>query len=152
MNSLADFRAWVLSEAFPERIRASYVNGSIEVDTSPDEYFGHNFPKGEISSQLHLFIKRKNLGFACFDRAYFTHIAADVSTEPDFLFFSHEALASGRVRFLPRVNDRPGSMELEGAPDLIVEIVSDSSVAKDRRRLPAAYFTAGVLEYWLVDA
>jgi Uma2 family endonuclease len=33
-----------------------------------------------------------------------------------------------------------------------VEIVSDSSVTKDTRRLPAAYFEAGVREFWLVDA
>ena len=40
----------------------------------------------------------------------------------------------------------------EGPPDLIVEIVSDSSVRKDTKRLPKAYWQAGVLEYWLVDA
>ena len=39
-----------------------------------------------------------------------------------------------------------------GSADLVVEIVSDSSVKKDTRRLPAAYFQAGVREFWLVDA
>ena len=34
----------------------------------------------------------------------------------------------------------------------MIEIVSDSSVAKDTRRLPAAYHKAGVGEFWLVDA
>ncbi len=43
-------------------------------------------------------------------------------------------------------------IEIEGGPDLIVEIVSPSSVTKDTRRLPPAYFDAGVREYWLVDA
>ena len=43
-------------------------------------------------------------------------------------------------------------MEVEGAADLVVEIVSDTSVIKDTRRLPAAYFTAGVREFWLADA
>ena len=41
-------------------------------------------------------------------------------------------------------------MELEG-PDLVVEIVSDSSVTKDTQRLPLSYWQAGVTEYWLVD-
>ena len=41
---------------------------------------------------------------------------------------------------------------MKGPPDLIVEIVSDSSVTKDTRRLPAAYFRAGVREFWLADA
>ena len=36
--------------------------------------------------------------------------------------------------------------------ELIVEIVSDSSVGKDTKRLLAAYHAAGVPEYWLVDA
>ena len=43
-------------------------------------------------------------------------------------------------------------MEVEGAPDLVVEIVSDTSTSKDTCRLPAAYFLAGVPEFWLVDA
>ena len=41
---------------------------------------------------------------------------------------------------------------MEGAPDLIVEIISDSSVRKDTQRLSAAYWQAGVQEYWTVDA
>ena len=43
-------------------------------------------------------------------------------------------------------------VEVEGMADLVVEIISDSSVKKDTRRLPAAYFQAGVREFWLVDA
>jgi Uma2 family endonuclease len=43
-------------------------------------------------------------------------------------------------------------VEVEGPPDLIVEIVSDSSAAKDTERLPAAYWRAGVREFWLADA
>ena len=33
-----------------------------------------------------------------------------------------------------------------------MEIVSDSSVAKDTKRLPISYWCAGIAEYWLVDA
>ena len=42
-------------------------------------------------------------------------------------------------------------IELEGAADLVVEVISDSSVGKDRRRLPPRYAAAGVPELWLVD-
>jgi hypothetical protein len=45
-----------------------------------------------------------------------------------------------------------GFIEVEGAADLVVEILSDSSVGKDTRRLPEAYAKAGVGELWLVDA
>jgi Uma2 family endonuclease len=43
-------------------------------------------------------------------------------------------------------------VEVEGPPDMVLEVVSDSSVAKDTQRLPEAYFAAGVGEFWLVDA
>ena len=42
-------------------------------------------------------------------------------------------------------------IEIEGAPDLVVEVVSDSSTTKDRQRLKAAYHGAGLPEYWIVD-
>ena len=35
---------------------------------------------------------------------------------------------------------------------MVVEIVDDNSVTKDTRRLPSAYFQAGVREFWLADA
>lgn len=43
-------------------------------------------------------------------------------------------------------------VELAGSPDIVVEIVSDSSVRKDRALLRDGYGRAGVREYWLVDA
>ena len=39
---------------------------------------------------------------------------------------------------------------IEGAPSLVVEIVSDSSVALDRRAKLNLYARAGVAEYWIV--
>ena len=41
---------------------------------------------------------------------------------------------------------------MEGAPDVVVEILSDSSVRKDLIRLPPLYAAAGVPELWRVDA
>ncbi len=43
-------------------------------------------------------------------------------------------------------------MLVEGGPDLVVEVLSPSSIEKDTERLKKAYFKANVLEYWLVDA
>ena len=42
--------------------------------------------------------------------------------------------------------------EIDGSPDLLVEIVSDGSERKDTERLPRLYAAAGVPELWIVDA
>ena len=66
---------------------------------------------------------------------------------------THNSIDDGRVRLVPKASGEAGRfVEVEGGPDLLVEIVSDSSVKKDTERLPAAYFAAGVREYWLIDA
>jgi Uma2 family endonuclease len=87
------------------------------------------------------------------DRMRLSSPAAGLSVEPDVMYVSHAALSDGRVRLVPTASAEPGNyIELEGAADLVVEIVSDSSVVKDTRRLPEAYFLAGVREFWLADA
>jgi Uma2 family endonuclease len=61
------------------------------------------------------------------------------SREPDILFVGRENL--GRLRI----------ERLEGPPDLVVEVVSQSSVREDKVRKFAEYEAAGVREYWLCD-
>ena len=48
--------------------------------------------------------------------------------------------------------EKEGYLELEGTPDMVLEIVSASSVEKDTETLPDLYWRAGIPEYWLVDA
>ena len=45
-----------------------------------------------------------------------------------------------------------GYVELDGSPDMVLEVVSDSSVEKDIDVLMDLYWKAGIREYWLVDA
>jgi Uma2 family endonuclease len=45
-----------------------------------------------------------------------------------------------------------GIIELVGTADMVLEIVSTSSVTKDTLRLRDHYWRAGVKESWLVDA
>ena len=57
------------------------------------------------------------------------------------------AIDEGRVRLIPKATGETGRfVEVEGSPDLVIEIVSDSSVNKDTWRLPKAYFDAGLSE------
>lgn len=153
LTSLADFRRWALSDDFPDRGRIDYVAGRIEVDMSPEDFFCHGTLKTEIVGVMHGRVKRARLGHLVTDRTRVSSVEADLSAEPDVVFLSHATLESGRARLVPKAGGAPGRyVELEGAPDLIVEIVSDSSVSKDSRRLPPAYFAAGVEEFWLADA
>ncbi len=151
--SLADFRAWALSDEFPQRGRIDYVDGRIEVDMSPEDLFTHNTLKMEIGRVLATIAKASGLGYVFGDRARVSSPEAGLSVEPDVVFVSYESIEKQRVRLVPRASQEAGRyVELEGAPDLVVEIVSDSSTTKDTRRLPAAYHRAGVRELWLIDA
>jgi Uma2 family endonuclease len=153
LRSLADFRHWAASDAFPERGRIDYLAGRIEVDMSPEDLFCHGTLKGEIHGALHQIVKSRDLGYLFIDRARVSSVEADLSAEPDIVLVRYATLAAGRVRLIAKASGQADRyIELEGAPDLIVEIVSDASVGKDTKRLPAAYFKAGVPEFWLADA
>jgi Uma2 family endonuclease len=98
-------------------------------------------------------VKRGARGHVQSDRTRISFPGADLSVEPDVVFISEESLDSGRVRLVPKATREPDRyVEVEGPPELIVEIVSDSSETKDTQRLPAAYYRAGVREFWLIDA
>ncbi len=153
LRSLPDFRSWAASDAFPERGRIDYVTGRILVDMSPEDLHTHGKVKTELIVVLGQRIKQAGLGELYTDRARVTCPGADLSAEPDVVFVSERSLDSGRVRLVPKAGAAPGRyIELEGPPDLVVEIVSDASVRKDTEYLPAAYYRAGVDEYWLIDA
>ncbi len=151
-RSLADFRIWALSDRFPECGRIDYIAGRIEVDMSPENLFFHGLIKTEVVRVLANLVQAAGEGYLFSDRTRVSSLDADLSAEPDAVYVSADALDSGRVRLMPSAGSEPDSfVELEGAPDVVVEIVSDSSVAKDTRRLPDSYWRAGIAEYWLID-
>ncbi|NQU23988.1 MAG: Uma2 family endonuclease [Candidatus Nealsonbacteria bacterium] len=153
IRCLDDFRRWAVSDAFPERGRIDYIAGRIDVDMSPEDLHTHGKLKTEFVGVLWQQIKREGLGEIYTDSTRVSCPEADVSAEPDVVFISEASLDSGRVRLVPKASGAADRyVELEGPPDLIVEIVSDSSARKDTERLPVAYYRAGVTEFWLIDA
>ncbi|HEX6904281.1 MAG TPA: Uma2 family endonuclease [Thermoanaerobaculia bacterium] len=149
--TLEGFRAWALSRDFPERGRIDYLAGSIEVDMSPEELRTHVLVKTEIGVVLHRLVAHRERGSVYIGGARVSSPAARLSVEPDVVVVLWDSLDAERIREVP--SPRTGEyMELEGVPDLVVEVVSDSSVGKDLRRLPTLYAVAGVPELWLVDA
>ncbi len=151
-HSLAEFRAWALSDDFPKRGRIDYIGGRIEVDMSPENLFFHGSIRTELARVLANIVQSASSGYLFSDCTRVSSPDADLSAEPDVVYLSAESIDSSRVRLVPSAGGEPDShVELEGAPDLIVEIVGDSSVAKDTKRLPISYWRAGIAEYWLVD-
>lgn len=152
-HELEAFRVWALSPEFPEEGRIDFLAGDVEVEMSPEDLHTHGRVKVAIASFLERAISHADLGEVFVDRSRVSSLEGSLSVEPDVVVVLWESLAAGRVRYVPAAGGKAGRhREIEGAPDLVVEIVSDSSVGKDTRRLPARYAAAGVSELWLVDA
>jgi Uma2 family endonuclease len=86
------------------------------------------------------------------DGAFLTNEAAELATEPDGMMALWNTLKCGHLRLLPRADGNPDGIELSGTPDLVIEVVSRSSVRKDSVTLRTAYARANIPEYWLIDA
>jgi Uma2 family endonuclease len=153
LTSLREFRDWALSDDFPETGRIDFIRGRIEVDMSPEDLFTHGTLKVKLISALDGLVEEIDYGILFSDRSRVSNEAADFSAEPDIVIVSHDAVDKGRVRWVPKASKKKGRyVEIEGTPDIVIEIVSDSSEDKDSGRLPAAYYDAGIFEYWLIDS
>jgi Uma2 family endonuclease len=152
-RDLEGFRRWARSDRFPERGRIDYLAGDLEVDMSPEELHTHGLTKSEIATALQLLVAHPNKGYVYIDRARISSPAAQLSVEPDVVVVLWDSLDQGRVREVPTDKPEEGRLiEMEGAPDLVVEVVSKWSVRKDLKRLPELYAAAGVPELWVVNA
>lgn len=149
-RTLAGFREWYASDDFPEEGRISYLAGEIIVDISQERLSSHVAIKGEFARALITLSREHQLGQFFTDGTRVVNEDADVSHEPDGCFISRVAIADGRVR-LQLSADGKDVTEVVGAPDMVLETVSPSSVRKDRSLLPALYHKAGIREYWIVD-
>jgi Uma2 family endonuclease len=147
----AGFRAWAMSDDYPDFGRVSFLGSEIFIDMSGERIDTHVVVKTEINGVLGPWVRKAKLGRYFSDGALISNEAAIVSNIPDAIFVSRQSFASGRVTLTPRPTGE-GFGELAGTPDLVVEILSDSSVRKDTVQLRRYYFLAGIPEYWLIDA
>lgn len=152
IGSLAEFRTWTGSDRFPSRGRIDWIQDRMEVDMAPEDLNTHGGPKSTVSAQLVALLQVSRRGAVFIDRARLTCPAANLSVEPDILVILRDTLRSGAARLVPKASAAEGRfVEIEGRADLVVEFVSDSSTAKDKRELRDAYAQAGIPEYWLID-
>jgi Uma2 family endonuclease len=144
------YRRWARSDEFPETGRIAFLNGIIWVDVSMEQVFSHVDVKTEIATVLRSLVRQEDHGYLFADGTLVFHPGAGVSNEPDACFISYESVQSGAAKWVK--GTEIGYVEVEGTPDMVLEVVSDSSLQKDTVHLRELYWKAGVAEYWLVDA
>ena len=123
---------------FPDNdgIRKEIIEG--ELFMSPAPSIKHQLILRNLFRVLDNFIMEHNLGeifFAPCD-VIFSNINI---MQPDILFISNE-----NSKILTALN-------IKGAPDLIIEILSPSTIENDRIYKKLVYEKFGVKEYWIVD-
>jgi Uma2 family endonuclease len=150
VTDLDSFRRWADADDFPQTGRVWYLKGEVWVDMSRDQLFSHLAIKAEFDRVLGGLVKAGRLGLFFPDGLFLSNVAADIGGNPDATFISYAALDARRIRMLEGAEG--GFVEVEGSPDVVLEVISPSSVRKDKVTLRQAYWEAGVREYWLVDA
>jgi Uma2 family endonuclease len=150
VHDLDSFRRWVRSKEFPDSGRICYLDGEVWVDMSKEQVFTHNQVKSEYNIVLGSLIKRVRMGRYYPDGMLLINADANLTSQPDAMFVSTHSMQTGQVRLVEGAAE--GFVELEGTPDMVLEIVSTSSVVKDYKRLRELYWRADIQEYWIVDA
>jgi hypothetical protein len=150
VETLDDFRRWTDSDDVPEQARVWFLDGTVWIDMSREQIYTHVQVKTKYIVVIGGLVELDQSGLFLADGAYLTNVPANVSGKPEAIFVANATLASGRVRLIE--GRRGGFVELEGSPDMVLEVISNSSVTKDMVILKEAYWKAGIREYWLVDA
>ncbi len=146
VRDLASFRRWAKSDEFPNRGWYAYLNGQLWGDHTM-ETAAHNKLKSKFVVVLTMLAEEARSGDYYGDRMLLTNGGAGLSTEPDGMFISFAALKENRVL----LKEGDNSLEIVGSPEMVLEVVSPTSVQKDTRVLRDLYWRAGVQEYWLAD-
>ncbi len=119
-----------------EQQKAEFINGEIIVH-SPVKY-QHNQASFRLAGLLSAYVQRRDLGSVGHEKLLITLTRNDY--EPDICFFRSEKARN----FAPDQSKFP-------APDLAVEVLSDSTETVDRGIKFEDYAAHGVDEYWIVD-
>jgi Uma2 family endonuclease len=145
VDDFSAFRRWIRSEHFPDHGWYSHLAGELWVDVSMEKVW-HNQIKGVIAIVVGGLVLAARLGKYFHDRMFLSNLDVGLSTEPDGMFVSRKALKSGRVALL----EGKESLEVIGTPDMVLEVVSPTTVHKDTVVMREQYWQAGIAEYWLI--
>src|SRR5699024_4908133 len=114
-----------------------WVNGKAIVFMPPNTK--HQALVVFLSTLFSLFVELKRLGKMLVAPVEMRLLTEGSAREPDVLFVAQEHKA------------RITKQRIEGPADLVVEIISPESAARDRSDKFDEYQRAGVREYWIVD-
>ena len=121
---------------YDEHMCAEWVNGEVfPMSPASDR---HQNVNGFLESILRIYVESKNLGIIR-GAPFLMRLNKSKAREPDLLFLSNV----NQDRLLPTY--------LDGAADLVIEIISPESIARDREIKFSEYEQAGIPEYWLID-
>jgi Uma2 family endonuclease len=120
----------------PDRNRYEIVDGELFVTPAPIPL--HQRIVMNLAAQLWQHVRKHRLGevFAAPLDIVFT---SETVLEPDIIFVSRS-----RLHII-------GEKNLAGPPDLVVEVLSESTARLDREIKPKQYARYGVPEFWRVD-
>ena len=130
--SFEEFLAWA-----DEDTRAEWVDGEV-VPMSPDNV-DHLRIVQFLYDLVGSFVRQRQLGEVFMTRLLMRLATRPSGREPDLSFVS--AAHAERIK----------ATYLDGPADLVVEVASPESAARDRGEKFLEYEAAGVPEYWLVD-
>ena len=123
-------------DALPEGSPVQLIGGELVREPSP--LWRHQRSQIGLGTALFTFVRQNDLGevvFAPFD----VELEENDVYQPDIIVISNERKHIIRERCI------------EGAPDLVVEILSPSTGRYDLGRKKEMYARHGVREYWIVD-
>ena len=122
----------------PEGKRAELIDGQIYYMTPPNTT--HQRISNYLSTEINLYIRSKNGSCEVFSAPFAVFLNEDNTTyvEPDISVICDKSKIT-----------KYGCV---GSPDWIIEIVSPSSKQMDYLTKLFKYRTAGVREYWIIDA
>lgn len=130
--SYEEYLAWA-----DEDVHAEWVHGEVIVQMPPK--LRHQLVVGFLLSLLKVFAQLSQLGAVLCAPFEMRATSDGPAREPDLLFVAREHMA------------RLTEERLSGPADLVIEVISDDSVRRDRADKFYEYQSAGVQEYWIID-
>ena len=120
----------------PDDERYELLDGDLLMTPAPR--VSHQKAVIKLGARLYYFVEERELGVVLSSPSDVVLSDTDV-VQPDLLFVSNE-----RAHIVTEDN-------IQGAPDLVVEILSPSTADRDLTVKRALYAKHGIQEYWIVD-